>query len=142
MGEDSNASFKVQLAQLKAQGASNEKIAHFANDYLDSFIEDSFNRGKLCKESYPLELYMEQFNQFLAAGADKNVRLNFTGTTALMFAASANRPEIFKALVAQDVDPTITDRKGRTAGQQPGVTPEIKVLFEDAVIAFGAQKIK
>lgn len=143
MSEDENlseASFKRRVEELKAQGTSDEEITRFATDYLDSFIEASYDRGMSCKESYPLEFYMEQFNMFLEAGADKNARLNFTGTTALMFAASANRPDIFKALLAIGVDPTLTDRDGHTAGEQPRAKAEIKGLFEDAVKAWHAKK--
>lgn len=140
MSEDSPASFKSRIAELNARGASKEEIARFADDYLDYFIEDSSHRGLFCKESYPLDFYMEQFNQFLEGGADKNVRLNFTKTTALMYAARSNRPDIFKALIAIGVDPTLTDKYGKTAGEQRGVTPEIKGLFEDAVKSWHANK--
>lgn len=139
MSEDSPASIKGRIEELKAQGASNEEIMRYATDYLDSFIEDSYERG-MCEEAYSLDFYMKQFNMFLEAGADKNARLNFTGTTALMFAASANRSDIFRALVAIGVDPTLKDRYGKTAGEQPRAKAEIKGLFEDAVKAWHAKK--
>ena len=140
MAKDQLAHFKQQIAALKAEGASDQDIAHVATNTLQSLLE------------YPLlyisvEDYMSRYRALVEAGANKNVTHPKNGKTALMFAVCDGRPDIAKALLTLGVDPTIQDSQGNTALQQcpvinKAVMPEIRCLFEEAAIASRIQKLK